>query len=401
MTTSWGEVDRPSSTSLRNSWLLRAADVTDRVWSWSNLSAVAPISARSRSAAPRSRAASSAFPLLTATNANGLLPPGRPGQEAPGRWDRQNLRRALRQSYLGGEYVWSKSGGPGYRRYWRKDRQGVKGRGGPPGSPISIPVPAVLEPELFTAVQEALKATARGTSPRFYLLTGHLYGECGNRYSGIWRKSKGWKQYRCVAEYQGGCERCRTRRVHADDVEKAVWDEIARVLSEPERLIAMAAEFLGVRGQQIETEREQTQAIDAKVAQHERALADLLTQAALRGDLSSKPIQTAIALIEEQLGALHRHRSQLEGWQQEAAAQSAQKRRLWELADFAAARLRSMPNEEKAAVLDLLEVRVTLADERPPVKLRIEGVVYDEIVSAMRGDGEGLRRKVGRQGIEP
>jgi hypothetical protein len=163
----------------------------------------------------------------------------------------------------------------------------------------------------------------------------------------------------------------------------------------------MAEEYLGVRGQQIESEREQKQAIDSKIDQHEKALADLLAQAALRGDLTSKPIHAAIAQIEEQLDALRRHRSQLEGWQLEAATQSAQKRRLWKLADLAAARLRNMSNEEKAAVLDVLEVRVTLADERPPIKLRMEGVVYDEIVSAMKGEGEGLRRKVGRQGIEP
>ena len=143
------------------------------------------------------------------------------------------------------------------------------------------------------------------------------------------------------------------------------------------------------------------ESIDAKIAQHEKALTDLLTQAALRGDLISKPVQAAIAQIEEQMEALRRHRSQLEGWQQEALAQSAQKRRLWELADLAAARLRTMSPEEKAVVLDLLEIKVTLADERPPIRLRIEGVVYDEIVSAVKGEGEGLRRQVGRQGLEP
>jgi hypothetical protein len=54
-------------------------------------------------------------------------------------------------------------------------------------------------------------AQPRATIARFYPLTGHLYGECGNRYSGILRANKGWRQYRCTAQYQGGCERCRTR----------------------------------------------------------------------------------------------------------------------------------------------------------------------------------------------
>lgn len=101
-------------------------------------------------------------------------------------------------------------------------------------------------------------------------------------------------------------------------------------------------------------------------------------------------------------GALRRHRSQLEGWQQEAVAQSAQKRRLWELADLAAARLRTMSPEEKAVVLDLLEIKVTLADERPPVRLRIEGsrLRRDRVCHEGRRRGV-LRERVGRQGIEP
>ena len=58
--------------------------------------------------------------------------------------------------------------------------------------------------------------------------------------------------------------------MHADDVEKAVWDEVVQVLSEPERLIAMAQDYLGVREEQIETDREQIATVNTKIAKHGR-----------------------------------------------------------------------------------------------------------------------------------
>ena len=58
-----------------------------------------------------------------------------------------------------------------------------------------------------------------------------------------------------------------------------------------------------------------------------------------------------------------------------------------------------MTPREKAAVLDLLEVRVVVVNERPPVRLRVEGVVLDEALSVLQDRRFG--RAVGRQGIEP
>jgi hypothetical protein len=44
-------------------------------------------------------------------------------------------------------------------------------------------------------------------------------------------------------------------------VEDAVWDAISEVLEQPERLLALAEEYLGTRGCQIETESEQMEVV--------------------------------------------------------------------------------------------------------------------------------------------
>lgn len=115
--------------------------------------------------------------------------------------------------------------------------------------------------ELYEAVQRALRAKARGPSRR-YLLTGHLMGECGNPWTGYWRANRNARLYQCS---KPKCETCGGRRVRADDVEDAVWHAISEVLTQPEHLIALAEEYLGLRGRQIETESEQMKAVDVKI----------------------------------------------------------------------------------------------------------------------------------------
>jgi hypothetical protein len=58
-----------------------------------------------------------------------------------------------------------------------------------------------------------------------------------------------------------------------------------------------------------------------------------------------------------------------------------------------------MTLQERAAVLNLLEARVVAVNERPPMRLRVEGVVLDGALSVLQD--RRFSRVVGRQGIEP
>jgi len=57
-----------------------------------------------------------------------------------GRWDRQNLRRALRQVYLKGKFLF-----------------GRPGRWGNQGDPIPMDVPAILDRQTYDSLQAALE----------------------------------------------------------------------------------------------------------------------------------------------------------------------------------------------------------------------------------------------------
>jgi len=116
---------------------------------------------------------------------------------------------------------------------------------------ISIPVPAIVEPELFDAVQEQLADNRLRQRQRLqgarHLLAGLLVcATCGHAYCGIrtGRRNAPGRQssrayYRCIgndAGHCGGQRLCWNRPVREDRLEEAVWRDVCSLLREPQRL---------------------------------------------------------------------------------------------------------------------------------------------------------------------
>jgi site-specific DNA recombinase len=116
---------------------------------------------------------------------------------------------------------------------------------------VPIPVPALVDPALFDAVQEQLAENRRRQRERRqgarYLLQGLLVcGTCGHAYYG---KPVGFKTgpgqrpsrayYRCIGSdaYRFGGQRlCGNPQVRTDLLEEAVWQEVCSLLQEPQRI---------------------------------------------------------------------------------------------------------------------------------------------------------------------
>jgi site-specific DNA recombinase len=121
----------------------------------------------------------------------------------------------------------------------------------PPEDWFSIPVPAIVDPEVFAAVQAQLQENRRHArqSPRgaLYLLQGLVqcqhcgYAYYGKRISPSARKGKprAYAYYRCLGTdaYRFGGERiCQNTQVRTDLLDVAVWREVSTLLAHPERL---------------------------------------------------------------------------------------------------------------------------------------------------------------------
>jgi site-specific DNA recombinase len=117
----------------------------------------------------------------------------------------------------------------------------------PPEEHVSIPVPALVNPELFAAVGERLEENARRNRERLagakFLLSGLLVcHSCGRSYNGRQGPKKDTPRYfyyRCLGtdKFRNGGEiLCRNKSVSGRPLEEAVWSDLCGLLQDPERL---------------------------------------------------------------------------------------------------------------------------------------------------------------------
>ncbi len=153
---------------------------------------------------------------------------------------------------------------------------------------ISIAVPALVEPEVFEAVQAQLaenrrhaRQSRRGAR---YLLQGLLqchhcgYAFYGKPLSPSTRKHRprAYAYYRCLGTdaYRFGGERlCPNTQVRTDRLELAVWHEVCTLLAQPERLTQEFARRQRTAG---EGPRQERSALEAQVGKLRQGLARLI-----------------------------------------------------------------------------------------------------------------------------
>ena len=204
---------------------------------------------------------------------------------------------------------------------------------------VQIQVPTVLARETFDRAQEQLarnQALARRNQQRPYLLKGLVRcGECGRPMTGV--AFGGVRYHRCQGKRRGVTPRCRSSSVQAGALEAFVWDELAGMLGEPERVLAEARRWR-------ETHLSERDELEMRLA-------------AMRTQLAKIP--------EERERVLRAYR---EGWVSE--------------------------DEFKVQLVDLNRKRAALDDERQIIQSRLfVGTVSDEHATRL----EAVLERVGRR----
>ena len=213
------------------------------------------------------------------------------GRETQAIWRAGRVRNMLVEPIYRGEQVFGK-------------------RSKTPRETISASVEPLVSPELWQAARDALtrNRVVPKNSRRTYLLRGIMVCTiCGLKYVGSQNKGNAW--YRCGGQTRGrGPEagRCPSRGIRDDLIEPIVWQDIERSLRHPGDLIdeldprqehdASAANRIGI------------ETIDARLTDldDQRGRAQRL---AVRGSLSDVELDTELARIEADRGALERHRA--------------------------------------------------------------------------------------------
>jgi len=170
------------------------------------------------------------------------------------RWDRSTVWGILRNPAYKGAAAFGKT----RSEAWQGRLRPQKGRPAQPRRPraraavaqqdwISIPVPPIVEVELFESVQEQLRenqrrAQLRRKGTRFLLQGLICCAQCGYALCGNTRQTPDGGEhgyYRCTGtdRYRFGGDRlCESTSVRIDLLDSAVWEQVRIVLDHPERL---------------------------------------------------------------------------------------------------------------------------------------------------------------------
>src|SRR5262245_29831399 len=183
--------------------------------------------------------------------------PTRTGKPA---WDRATVWLILRNPAYRGKAAFGKTRAVEYQPQRLRPQ---RGRADQPRRPVTtietsqedqifIDVPALVSEELFEAVQAQLEENRRRRRDRpgggRYLLQGLVvckrcgygcYGKPTSRASAKGRERVPYAYYRCTGSdaYRFGGQRlCWNKQVRTDMLDAAVWEDVRRLLSEPERV---------------------------------------------------------------------------------------------------------------------------------------------------------------------
>src|SRR5437870_6075363 len=248
---------------------------------------------------------------------------------------------------------------------------------------ITIPVPALVEPAVFAAVQEQLQENKRHARQShrgaLYLLQGVLqcqhcgYAFYGKRLSPRARKGKprAYAYYRCLGTdaYRFGGERiCQNTQIRTDVLDLAVWQEVCTLLAHPERL---AEEYR--RRLQPETRAQCTSlaTVEAQIGKLRQGVARLIDSYA-EGLIDKPEFEPRLTRLRQRIVRLEEQRQQLAD---EAAVHAELQLIIGRLEDFAANVHHGLEAPDWANKRDLIRTlvkRVEIAQNEVNIVFRVD-----------------------------
>jgi site-specific DNA recombinase len=266
---------------------------------------------------------------------------------------------------------------------------------------ISIPIPALVREELFTAVQGQLEENRRrarqGQRGARYLLQGLvLCQQCGYAYYGkaispSSRKGnpRDYAYYRCIGmdAYRFGGERiCRNTQVRTDLLDLTVWQEVCALLEDPQRV---EQEYQRRLAPPEENERS---SVDTQLSKVRQGLARLIDSYA-EGLIEKAEFEPRITRLRQRIADLEGQVRQLA----QAAAVQDELRRIIGRLDTFAAQVRDGLAEadwlKRREIIRALVKRVEVGDEEVNVVFRVGADPFVE-----RPD-RGVLQHCGRRGL--
>lgn len=169
----------------------------------------------------------------------------KPRRSKRGVWNTSTLSHLLRNKGYIGEARWGSSYAvvptrPQNTEKYRKMKKSSR-RIKPEEEWFTIPIPAIIEKDIFLKAQNRLKinyALSRRNKINEYLFGGKIYCTCGRRRVGEGPQHGKHLYYRCTDRVLSSPlpPTCREKSLNARIVDKLVWDKIEKLMTSPKLL---------------------------------------------------------------------------------------------------------------------------------------------------------------------
>ena len=247
---------------------------------------------------------------------------------------------------------------------------------------VYVAVPALVEAELWEAVQEQLEENRQrartGQRGARYLLQGLVVcAQCGYAYYGkaispsaAKHHERHYAYYRCIGTdaYRFGGERiCQNKQVRTDYLDAAVWEQVQRVLEEPARVAAEYQARQHGPTSSAATEQARTASQVVRLQQSVGRLVD----GYMEGLLTKDEVEPRLARLRERLAQAEAQQAEQAAIQQQA---TAEEEAVSALEAFAAQVRSGLAEADWATQRDLIRAlvkRVAIGEQEVEVVLRI------------------------------
>lgn len=294
-------------------------------------------------------------------------------------WSHANLRsRIMDEDLLNARYV------------FRSEKNAKLTLEGKPvwGKSVVLPLdPMFTDEEIAELRAVTAKPKRSSTIPgRVYTMSGRIISLCGKHYVGGSSAASTTTHYRCNGKTEAypGAPTCDCSQIDARGVEKWAWDSVCDLLGDRKRLKALAGEWFEKHSNHQVDFSSRIARLDQQITEKNDAIDITMAVAAksavrrkLTGAAAEAYVESALKPLYDELGELERTRSEIAGWQREAAQAEQNLKDLETLANVASKRLGTQSLEQQAELLDRLDIKSRITGPVPPMRKGVSCTVAD------------------------
>ncbi|MFF5144006.1 recombinase family protein [Streptomyces sp. NPDC013157] len=243
------------------------------------------------------------------------------------------------------------------------------------GDSVRIELPRILTEEQSAELRRKVAETAKHSSGQrsFYPLSGRITSLCKRTYSGMSYEVDGEyaRFYRCtgIAPKDLSQKSCGCSRIDADALEAHVWSRVTEIASDSEKLQTLAAEWIGMTEVDTAALGDRIADLDRQIEGMNASIAAVIVATAKQSK-SADAIETATAVLNEELQQLQNLRDEAVEWLTDMEESDQRARDLIALAAMAKRSFPDMAPEQQAAILSMLELKVTITGPVPDDRRR-------------------------------